>query len=121
MADTSVQHEAEAWVVANGLSALFPGVVFAGKKMKLIWGGTFAFDAVSEDGSIVAAICPKRTCNSTMRNRSMPNPFHASAASALSIAQSDIAPSEISCTNYSWFTRAPCESTKPYSLATMIF
>lgn len=54
MADTSVQHEAESWVVNHGLPALFPGVTFAGQKLK--WGGYFAFDAVSQDQSIVGAI-----------------------------------------------------------------
>ena len=56
MADTSVQHEAESWVINYGLPTLFPGVTFAGKKLKLTWGGQFAFDAVSQDQSIVAAI-----------------------------------------------------------------
>ena len=56
MADTTVQHKAEAWVIGHGLPELFPGVSFAGKKMKLIWGGSFAFDAVSEDESMVVAI-----------------------------------------------------------------
>lgn len=56
MADTSVQHKAEAWVIEHGLPKLFPGVSFAGKKMKLTWGGFFAFDAVSSDGAMVVAI-----------------------------------------------------------------
>jgi hypothetical protein len=56
MADTSIQHEAEYWVVTQGLPALFPGLTFAGRRMKLAWGGVFAFDAVSQDESIVVAI-----------------------------------------------------------------
>ena len=56
MADTSVQHKAEAWVIEHGLPKLFPANSFAGKKLKLTWGGSFAFDAVSNDGTIVAAI-----------------------------------------------------------------
>lgn len=55
MADTSIQHKAEAWVIEYGLPKLFPGVSFSGKKMKLTWG-SFAFDAVSNDESIVVAI-----------------------------------------------------------------
>ena len=34
----------------------YPAMSFAGRKMKLTWGGQFAFDAVSHDGTIVAAI-----------------------------------------------------------------
>jgi hypothetical protein len=56
MADTSVQHKAEAWVIEHGLPAIFPDVSFAGKKLKLIWGGSFAFDAVSKDEAMVVAI-----------------------------------------------------------------
>ena len=56
MADTSVQHKAEAWVIEHGLPKLFPEISFAGRKLKLTWGGSFAFDAVSNDGAIVAAI-----------------------------------------------------------------
>lgn len=56
MADTSVQHEAEAWVINHGLPSRFPGMQFAGRKLKLTWGGVFAFDAVSHDDSLVVAI-----------------------------------------------------------------
>jgi len=56
MADTSVQHEAERWVVEHGLAALFQGESFTAKKLQLTWGGHFAFDAVSNDNSIVIAI-----------------------------------------------------------------
>jgi len=58
MADTTVQHEAEAeaWVVEHGLPKLFPGMSFSGKTMNLTWGGQFAFDAVSSDKSIVVSI-----------------------------------------------------------------
>ena len=56
MADTSVQHHAEAWVIKHGLTTHFPGVTFAGKKLKLTWGGSFAFDAVSQDQTLVIAV-----------------------------------------------------------------
>jgi hypothetical protein len=56
MADTSINHEAERWVVRTGLPLHWPGKCFAPRKMKLTWGGSFAFDAVSEDQEIVAAI-----------------------------------------------------------------
>ncbi len=56
MVDTSVQHKAEAGVIEHGLPKLFPAILFAGRKLKLIWGGSFAFDAVSRDGAMVVAI-----------------------------------------------------------------
>ena len=56
MADTSINHKAEQWIVKSGLPVLFPGRIFTPKKMKLTWGGHFAFDAVSEDETIVIAI-----------------------------------------------------------------
>jgi hypothetical protein len=56
MADTSVHHEAEAWIIEHGLSRHFPGMSFSGQKLKLTWGGMFSFDAASEDQSIVVAI-----------------------------------------------------------------
>jgi hypothetical protein len=56
MADTSVQHKAEAWIIEHGLPKLFPGISFVGKKLSLTWGGAFAFDAVSNDGTMVIAI-----------------------------------------------------------------
>lgn len=56
MADTSINHEAERWVVATGLAQRWPGMSFKPKKLKLTWGCEFAFDAVSEDGSVVVAV-----------------------------------------------------------------
>ena len=56
MANTSINHEAERWVVATGLTRHWPDLSFAPKKLKLTWGGEFAFDAVSEDGSVVVAV-----------------------------------------------------------------
>lgn len=56
MADTTVQHKAETWVIEHGLRKPFPAISFAGRKLKLTWGGSFAFDAVSSDGAIVIAI-----------------------------------------------------------------
>ena len=56
MADTSINHAAERWVVEKGLSLHFPGTTFAPRKVKLTWGGVFAFDAVSEDGGVVVAV-----------------------------------------------------------------
>lgn len=56
MAGTTVHHEAEAWVVKVGLPTIYPGVRFSGSKRKLKWDGSFAFDAVSDDGTIVVSI-----------------------------------------------------------------
>ena len=56
MADTSINHKAEQWVVKSGLSEHLPGNVFTPKKLKLTWGGAFAFDAVNEDESIVITV-----------------------------------------------------------------
>ena len=43
-------------MVERGLPAVVMGQRFAPRKMPLTWGGQFAFDAVSDDGSIVAVI-----------------------------------------------------------------
>lgn len=56
MADTSINHEAERWIVATGLAQHWPGMLFSPKKLKLMWGGEFAFDAVSADGRLVVAV-----------------------------------------------------------------
>ena len=56
MADTSINLEAERWVVETGLLSHLPGKKFASKKIDLMWGGRFFFDAVSEDGEIVAVV-----------------------------------------------------------------
>lgn len=56
MADTTVQHEAERWVVSEFLPNHFGGVHFSERKLSLVWGGKFAFDAVSSDGRIIGLI-----------------------------------------------------------------
>jgi len=56
MADTSVQHEVEAWVVREELPRLFEGRRFEKGKVSLAWGGRFEFDAVSTDGTIAVCI-----------------------------------------------------------------
>ncbi|MBI2088056.1 MAG: hypothetical protein HYT78_04845, partial [Deltaproteobacteria bacterium] len=55
MADTSIQREAEAWVVHEALPAIY-GQPFSKGRMPLIWGGSFEFDAVSNDRTIVACV-----------------------------------------------------------------
>lgn len=56
MADTRIQHDAEEWIIDNGLVLHFPCNTFHGKKLELIWGGFFNFDAVSQDDKIVCSI-----------------------------------------------------------------
>jgi hypothetical protein len=55
MANTQAQLQAERWVVTEYLPKLF-NKQFKGKSVSLIWGGGFNFDAVSEDGEIIACI-----------------------------------------------------------------
>lgn len=56
MANTSAQRIAETWVTRHYLSQQYDGLIFTSKKLKLRWGGEFAFDAVSEDGKIVCLV-----------------------------------------------------------------
>jgi hypothetical protein len=55
MADTEIQYQVENWVRVNFLERKYD-CSFTEKKVPLIWGGMFKFDAVSEDGKIVASI-----------------------------------------------------------------
>jgi hypothetical protein len=55
MADTRLMKQEVESYVRNYLSGKF-GVPFAPRKVKLVTGGLHEFDAVSEDGRIVAAI-----------------------------------------------------------------
>lgn len=55
MADTRIQLEVEDWVRRNWLAARF-GEPFSRERMKLVTGGVFDFDAVSQDGGTVACI-----------------------------------------------------------------
>lgn len=55
MADTRIQLEVEDWVRRNWMASNF-GARFSRERLPLRSGGVFAFDAVSEDHSIVATI-----------------------------------------------------------------
>lgn len=70
MADTRIQHEAEAWVIEHGLQSVFPGTSFRGAKLPLTWGGLFNFDAVSSDGEIVCAISTSAAKTATGKSAS---------------------------------------------------
>ena len=56
MADSRAQVQAEKWVVNNALLQSFPNKQFRHRKIRLTWGGEFDFDAVSDDGSVVALV-----------------------------------------------------------------
>ncbi len=55
MADSSIQLEIEKWIRTNWLPQKY-GQPFNPRQLKLKPGGGFIFDAVSEDGAIVALI-----------------------------------------------------------------
>lgn len=55
MADTKAQNEAEFWIRRHALQQKF-GQQFTKRSLVLSTGGEFSFDAVSEDGKIVAVI-----------------------------------------------------------------
>ena len=55
MADTKAQTEAEFWIRRHALQEKF-GQQFTKRSLVLTTGGEFSFDAVSDDGKIVAAI-----------------------------------------------------------------
>lgn len=56
MADTSAQKKAELWIVRHFLPERFDGLVFDEQRVPLVWGGHFAFDAVSLDLCIVGLV-----------------------------------------------------------------
>jgi len=55
MADTSIQREAEGWVVREALPAVYHQA-FSKGAVPLVWGGAFEFDAVSHDRTTVACV-----------------------------------------------------------------
>ncbi len=77
MADTSFQLVIEEWIRTEWLPKAF-GQPFSARRLRLSSGGLFAFDAVSEDGEIVATISTsaaktaggKRSTGAVMKLRS---------------------------------------------------
>lgn len=55
MTDTSAQRLVERWIRKSYLPGIFHQV-FRERQLPLIWGGSFNFDAVSDDGRIAANI-----------------------------------------------------------------
>jgi hypothetical protein len=55
MADMSVQREVERWVRQSWLPVKY-GQSFSAKSLRLSSGGSFDFDGVSDDGSVVVSI-----------------------------------------------------------------
>lgn len=71
MADTNyLKRVAEPAAV---LKALGPG--YAPRSMKLVWGGTFAFDAVSEDGKTVACVSTARNAKAGPKHKMKDDAF----------------------------------------------
>lgn len=56
MANTTAQKAAELWIVREFLPKKFGGMTFVEQKIRLKWGGSFAFDAVSTDQEIVGLV-----------------------------------------------------------------
>jgi hypothetical protein len=67
MADTTKIKTVIEPYVRNWLSDQFRGHVFRERSVQLASGGSYAFDAVAEDGSIVAAILSNRAITRTGR------------------------------------------------------
>lgn len=66
MADTRIQLEVEDWIRRNWMPTHF-GKKFSRERLKLRSGGVFDFDAVSDDGSIVATISTSGSRTSGMK------------------------------------------------------
>ncbi|MGA2266064.1 MAG: hypothetical protein ABSH10_06490 [Phycisphaerae bacterium] len=69
MADTRDQLEAENWVRNEWMPSQY-GQKFSKKKVPLTSGGVFEFDAVSDDGTILAAISTSEGTTSSGRRAS---------------------------------------------------
>jgi len=67
MADTTAIKTVIEPYVRDWLSKKFPGHVFEEKPVRLVTGESYKFDAVAEDGSIVAAILSSRSLTRTGR------------------------------------------------------
>lgn len=80
MANTKQQSEVEKWVRNQHLPRQF-GQVFEKKKMPLLWGGKFEFDAVSSDDRIVVSISTSGT--RTARGKPASGKYHKIKSDAL--------------------------------------
>lgn len=80
MANTQPQLQAELWVVTQYLPNHFKKQ-FKGKSIPLTWGGCFNFDAVSEDGEIIA--CISTSAAKTVSGKSAAGKYHKIKADAL--------------------------------------
>ena len=80
MANTQAQLQAEHWIVTEYLPNLFKKQ-FKGKSVPLIWGGGFNFDAVSENGEIIA--CISTSAAKTVSGKSAIGKYHKIKADAL--------------------------------------
>lgn len=67
MANTRVQLEVEAWVREYWMPKEY-GHHFQKKRVRLTSGGLFEFDAVSEDGSIIASVATSKKKGASGKN-----------------------------------------------------
>jgi len=88
MADSKVQGKVEAWIVRNVLPAIY-GQPFRKATMRLTWGGTFEFDAVSADGKIVG--CVSTACCLTAGGRQAIGKYHKIRADVLFLLNAEAA------------------------------
>lgn len=83
MANSIVNKEAERWVVSQYLSTHFQDERFEEKKLKLLWGGEFAFDAVNQNGSRVGLV--STSPSKTAKGKLATGPYHKMKGDALNL------------------------------------
>ena len=66
MADTTVQREVAGWLREHWLSLKY-GQAFTARELRLSSGGTFEFDAVSQDGKMAIAISTSQSLTVGMK------------------------------------------------------
>ena len=70
MTEISPQKKAELWILKQHLPKKYNSLKFKEEKLELIWGGKFAFDAVSSDLSIIGLISTNSSKTSTNKTAS---------------------------------------------------
>jgi hypothetical protein len=80
VADTRAQGIVEAWVVAHLLPTQFRQS-FTKRGIPLAWGGSFEFDAVSEDGKTI--VCVSTSCCRTATGKSASGKYNKIRSDAL--------------------------------------
>lgn len=80
VADTRPQGIVEDWIVRNVLPSRYARL-FTKRVVPLTWGGSFEFDAVSDDGKIV--VCVSTSCCRTAGGRPAVGKYHKIRADTL--------------------------------------